>query len=621
MLHLLTYPAVGTEQRGNGSGPDDASANDSLGEAPVIDAALRMVTRLGGGIEVASQSCQMMVFGLARFDGRSIDASALERLGDDPGDDDVGRWASSLRGQFLIVLSFPQEEKVFVITDRASSLPVYWCQKNGVTGVAPETMTLAQWRGEDLTLRRDALFEFMASGHLWGDGTYWNEIQRIGPGRVMKMDSRGVTIFPYWEMRIDSSRLSWADAEEKLRAAISADMDALGEGKGLLTLSGGYDSRALLGLMHQAGRDFETISYSFGDEFAQGYDLEVGTHFANKLGVKHHIYHADITDTDRVIRDFEACVRITGGEADTATAQDVMLGESFYRDLGSQFDFMIRGDETWGWGDRVVSKGMALWQVLLFNLDQITGPRRLLRPAVFTEGVAALSARHSEMLTDAGDRHPCDIKDYLYWRQREARIIQVMRHYCRRFVPHYAPFLFGESMEVVRTLPVPMRSRKRLFRQTMDSMFPDLFLDDQTAPTKKTPTRSRFHKLHEQPAYKAYLRHVLIEQPPDIWFELFDRKAFEQWFDQTTSPPGEVKVETDRKYDLGRKAYDLLRRSEWSLGAVMALGLKTGRLRFPTRSVTYLNRLLTLASVLKLAEKTSGAGLSTLGESMTLSQR
>jgi hypothetical protein len=309
----------------------------------------------------------------------------------------------------------------------------------------------------------------------------------------------------------------------------------------------------------------------------------------------------DNSSADRVIRDFEKSVRITCGGSDNATAQDAMLGESFYREMAGSYAYMIRGDEVWGWGDRVLSKQMALWQVFLLNLDQLTAPRRLLRAEAFGAGMDELRRSQDEALNEVGPAKPNAVKDYFYWRHREARLIQNMRYYARNFLPHYAPFLFGDGIAVVRRLPRSMRVRKRLFLYTMQEMFPDLFMDD-TAPTKTTPIKSRFHILYEQKKYKDYLRHVLLDDPPVLWFELFDRPAFERWFEETTAPAGERKAKVERHYGLGRKAYDLMRRSELFLGIAMALGVRTRRLRFPALPPNFLNRLLTLARSLKIAE-------------------
>ena len=84
-------------------------------------------------------------------------------------------------------------------------------------------------------------------------------------------------------------------------------------------------------------------------------DGDVGRYFALKLGVTHH-RHRPTLDADRMIANIHGTVRATGGEADVAVAQDAMLGQEFYRGLATQYAYLLRGDEVWGWGDRVLTR-------------------------------------------------------------------------------------------------------------------------------------------------------------------------------------------------------------------------------------------------------------------------
>lgn len=547
-------------------------------------------------------------FGCGRImvDGHSLTYTDMGCLGPDPSQDTVARWAARLRGHYIVVLSIPRTGDVYVIADRTSTIPMYWRMAGDIVVIAAEALPLARAQVGDartrVTLRHDAIYEFMASGHLWGDDTYWNEVQRVGPGSMLRLQRTGPQVVVYWEMRPQPMRMSWQEAQSRLSAAIQADMACVPDGNGVLTLSGGADSRALLGLMHRTGRRCEAVSYSYGDQFAADHDMEIGRYYARKLGVPHHVYCADVTP-DRIIRDFERTVEITGGETDAATAQEAILGEEFYADMCGRYDWMLRGDEVWGWGDGVLSAMTALWQVFLLTLDQLPQPRQLLRTQAFAQGLQCLSIRHRQMIAQAAG-HGYDfnaMKDYLYWRHREARLLQNIAYFRRRYLPHFAPFLFGHALEVVKTLPAPMRIRKKLFLATVTAMFPDLFTDS-AAPIAGTPVQSRFTMLYAHAEYRDYIRTAIISNPPAVWDELFDREALDKWMSAVVLGPVQQKPRSDRRFDRARRIYAIMKASGPLRDTAMMFAIWTRRLRFPARDVTYLNRLLTLSRALTLAE-------------------
>ena len=157
----------------------------------------------------------------------------------------------------------------------------------------------------------------------------------------------------------------------ELFESIKKDISDLPRGKKILTLSGGYDSRALLGFLKVSNEQINTVSYSFGSKVDKGMDMDIGGYYDDKVGVSHSYYRAPIDDPSRLIADINNAVLATGGENYLSIFQDAFLGTEFYRHLADKYDYMIRGDEVWGWGDLAINYNMAFWESRLFNLDEI----------------------------------------------------------------------------------------------------------------------------------------------------------------------------------------------------------------------------------------------------------
>jgi hypothetical protein len=547
------------------------------------------------------------------WNGRPLTAEAIRGACDS--EQAVQFWGAQLRGNFQVYLHHRGLDVHAFIADRASTYPLYFTSCQGCV-TSPEPLSFAGLVpfGWVPRLRSEAVYEYFACGYLLRDAGWWQDVTRLGPGKVLWVERGRPRVFAYWELRIEPARKSTDELRSDLIEAIAVDSRSIPEGRAILSLSGGYDSRALLGIMHRAGRDFEAVSFNFGDEFDAEWDNSVGAYFARKLGVRHTMHVVPPPAADLIISQLSAAVDATGGEDDTVLTQDAFLGESFYGGLAGRFDYLLRGDECWGWGDYVLTRQMALWQVMLVELNQLPQPRRLLTPTAFADGDRHLRSIHQQCLAEAPPSSgPNDIKDFLYWRQREARILQNMTQYRRMFFPHYAPFLFGSALDVVRRLPTTWRCRKAMFRRAMEHEFPELFLDEKM-PSSLTPRVSRLDRFFQSTELREFTRDALIDNPPALLAERFDRANFERWFDAVVAPR-KGKDQSSRKHDSRRWVYDLLRTNRYLLAATTATLAATGRLTAPSLDNTYLFRLLGLSLALRAYEQRIGSAQRNCGQS------
>jgi hypothetical protein len=202
--------------------------------------------------------------------------------------------------------------------------------------------------------------------------------------------------------------------------------------------------------------------------------------------------------------------------------QDAFLGEGFYQELAESYDFMVRGDEVWGWGDYAANSQMAFRECILFNLNELLHPQRLLKPDAFGDGVQYLENLMGRLAAECGaqDIPANDLKDCLYWRHREARLLQGMAYFRRCYLPHQAPFLFDRTLAVIQKIPGEFRIKKRLFIKMCEAKFPELFCD-KTAILPYSSDTNNFSVLYGNERFKEFIRGNLLEGPE------FFRNAFD----------------------------------------------------------------------------------------------
>jgi hypothetical protein len=367
----------------------------------------------------------------------------------------------------------------------------------------------------------------------------------------------------------------------------------------LLTLSGGSDSRSLLGFLHSRNQPFSVISYNFGDVYTES-DAHVGMYFARKLGVHHFYSDADLTDSGRLIDDINRTVRATGGECDTTASQDAFLGAQFYADLAKEYDFLIRGDEAWGGHFHATRTEIAFLDCYLYNLNEFPQPEKILKADCYRQGVRYLQEqreRYAEEYRSASSDLN-DLRDYLHWRHREPRLLQNMAYFRRVYIPHTAPFLLDNTLAMDTIIPSRYRTGKRLFMDMNRVQFPDLFLDP-NMPNPYMTAGTRFDRIYQSEEIQDFIRDALGRNLPESLKSVIDPEKMEYWVHSVmASRPAHIRAQ-NRSYNILRFFRDLLEWNKTLSSYLEFLLVRSGIVKYPFLDSKYLFRMLVLSLALR----------------------
>ncbi|AKB61538.1 asparagine synthetase B family protein [Methanosarcina mazei] len=508
----------------------------------------------------------------------------------------------NISGYFELMFYSFNDHKFIAVSDKVSGFPIYYLDFGNYIIITPELLSLKALceSGWKPSIRQGAIFEFLSSGHLWGEGTFWEDVHKLGPGKYLAFKDDKIEINTYWEMTYNSSYKSLDEIKSELFSAILKDFNHLPQGKAVLSLSGGLDSRGLLGLLNKdPDRDFDTISYSFGENFEKS-DSEVGKYYASKLGVTYNFYKASLTDMVCLIENIENAIIATGGESDlVVTSQHSFLGEKFYRDLAINYDFVLRGDEVWGGGDHVISEKMAFIHALLFNLNELPQPQKILKPEKYEEAIKYIENMRKmyRMEYPLENLNLDDLRDYLYWKHR--RYLQNAKYYINLYIPQFEPFVFDETIECIRKIPGRYRNRKINFIETMKEKFPGLFTDS-FKPTPYLNHENRFEIIFQNDQFQSYVKDCLLTNPPSSIDLIMDPVNLESWinsiFNKKRMSMGK------NNYNIVRYAADLLSKSQYLTAYVQSIAINSGLIKFPAQDENYLFRVLVLSLALRQYE-------------------
>lgn len=192
------------------------------------------------------------------------------------------------RGSFLLVEQ--DHSRVSVQVDRFSTLPFYYAvHRNRLFG-STRIDSLLRSMPADFERKLDVLpaIEFLRTNSMLGEKTLLQGVRRVPFGHRLVFDktSGRVELQEYWRLPanlVERSEAQWLGLlrEGFLQAVrdASGNCDRLG-----MHLSGGMDSRQLLGALLAEKRRFQCFTYGVPDNL----DVKVARRLASHLGLEHH---------------------------------------------------------------------------------------------------------------------------------------------------------------------------------------------------------------------------------------------------------------------------------------------------------------------------------------------
>jgi len=228
-------------------------------------------------------------------------------------------------------------ESVWLVSDRWGLYPIYYAAVNGLLVACSRFSPLLRSGLLDWTLDRRAVLDFFTYEHVTGDRTFASPVRVLPPGSILGFADGRVEIRSYaglptapGEARPTSLQEGAAHLHRQL--ADSVERAACGAGRVAIPLSGGLDSRALLGCALARGVPVRT--YTFGDP--RGFETGIAREVARLAGVP----HSERTLDGRFLLDWlDHGVEVTGGMVSCTQYHILSLADV----LSEEADTMLDG--------------------------------------------------------------------------------------------------------------------------------------------------------------------------------------------------------------------------------------------------------------------------------------
>jgi asparagine synthase (glutamine-hydrolysing) len=194
-----------------------------------------------------------------------------------------------LEGAFVLAIWDRARQELIVANDRFGLYPLYYAHHNGKLVFAPEMKGIlcdADFRKE---LNLTALAEYMRFQQLLGEKTFFEGIELLPHASLLRynVQTDSLAIWPYWDFsRIPEVNVTFEEAVEEIARLLRQAVNRLASGPHRVGvyLSGGLDSRTILGLIDHENLPVTSVTY--GQENCR--DVVYGERIARKAGSDHH---------------------------------------------------------------------------------------------------------------------------------------------------------------------------------------------------------------------------------------------------------------------------------------------------------------------------------------------
>jgi asparagine synthetase B (glutamine-hydrolysing) len=390
-------------------------------------------------------------------------------------------WKTSLGpadGCFAIVAIERNTGKATLVTDRLGSLHVYRATEGECVAISTSALVLASVfrRGLDAT----ACLEFLATGTVFENRSMFEGVEKLGPAAVIPLSAtQSGTPFQYWDVKqamYDRAPryAEVGDLADSLSGAVATI--ARNFSRPILDLTGGFDSRAVLGAALRLSPEWNTVVVGPDDDA----DVRTANLIASKFRLQHHHLKLPEDWGRRWWERAKTSLALCDGEYDVLEYARIL---EHHTRLSADFDISINGSG----GE--LCKGY--WWELLYPFP---GKRKTFDERRVAAGRFVFDPRAAQMLRSGGEKdiighfagimrrantglenYPNTAKmDNVYLTLRMQRWQGRIASSTMRVWPCVSPFLMREPMELAVSATPRTRVRNRMSRRLIEHFDPAL---------------------------------------------------------------------------------------------------------------------------------------------------
>ena len=418
------------------------------------------------------------------------------------------RLPEQLDGSFVVCIFDGATALLF--NDHCASRQAFYAVQDGTFYFAPELKGVV-WHGAvDRTVDEEALVSFLANGAVSGRRTFYRSVRPLPPGSLVKAGNGDCVESQYFQYRPDGGDKDRGEEyyvealSEALLGAVRRRMRHLATMA--VPLSGGIDSRGILGCLHRlAGRGkLTTVSWGVNED-APGSDARVARRVANFLGTEHHFLLRSSLDFEA---NFEELFYRLDGLTDDAWMHhsELRAVQAIRGRLGGTA--IWRGEECFGHWPQPASDAAARINSGYHVLSDYPDVQRIFNAPARARFLKTAAADLRDLTGLCPVKRLTDRRDYYYYYERLFHYHTRGSYFKMTVLDIKSPWLDKGLIRLLETLPERYRTERMLYKKALGRLFPELMA---IPPATATSIEDWPRLLQTDAKLQAYLRHHLVD--------------------------------------------------------------------------------------------------------------
>ena len=408
---------------------------------------------------------------------------------------------SLLKPPFALVQLFSATREIEIISDHFGQYPIYYAYNSNLLIFATKFNPILKSGLINWELDPEAIIDFMTYEQITGHKTYANSVKVLPPGSALRIKNGSLIIEPLFSISTNNSinnQISTEEVADKLYSELSRSVkDTLQNRKNVaITLSGGLDSRSLLGCALKYRANLKT--YTFGTIDCR--DVQ----YAKQISAACNVAHSWIPiDAGYLTRWLEHGVFITGGMVSCTFYHILHLADL----LKNETDIVLDGLG----GDFLTGANLKWKYFGMRSVDAVIEALYKYRASTYSTQSERIRLFDSDFINrtdynpiESMQKHFMNLSDRNAWYgsqlfdffERQRRLIQFGPHQLRHVVDVKTPFYSPNLVSFAMQLPARHLLNQRSYHRMHVKHFPSIakFPDSKRGLPLSYPTTIRLAK-------------------------------------------------------------------------------------------------------------------------------
>lgn len=482
---------------------------------------------MGGSARCGSDSSGRVTVALH---GETLDATCADPALIAEGIRSEGKcFVERLTGSFALLVLDEDADKLYAVTDRVRSRRVFASGEEGLYWVSSD---LAGQPTGAHALDPVGVGWFVANKAYFLGRTMFEGIRILDRSRIHELTERGIQGREYWVYQPGDASAEGDEVELSLELEellVGAVERAVQGGPELfLSLSAGFDSRAIAGVLARRVAHPRVRCFSYGPGSAlSGPETETARWTAGLLGYPHRTlaaYQGSLPDHLRT--------NALWAEGMTRPADELDAWRALSTELDlAEHPVILAGDMNFGVGGTPPQSEEALRRALRFRALRLPkAVEEVLTVDLRDKVQAGMTADFQEMMTRAAPHADGydSMRQYITFDQRMInQVLPWRERFAGRFATVRNPWLDRDVLDLMTRVPRYLRADRKLFKDTVMRMFPDVFGKERVQSLNMPDLRSELIRHADDLRRWISTTPSRLDElmPPDFGMRLLDLEA------------------------------------------------------------------------------------------------